>query len=130
MKFRFVSPRVHGVLDYVAAVGLIVYPILLDLGAFSPIALWFSIAAGGGLIVYSLLTDSAFGVSSALSFRVHLLLDVIAGVAFIVAIFAFGFDGLTAAYYAAMGLGVFALVAVTDPDTEQVNDGQLPEAVS
>lgn len=122
MKFRFVSSRIHGVLDYVAAAGLIVYPVLLDLGAFSDVALWLSITAGVGLIVYSLFTDYAFSLSSALSFRVHLILDVVAGAAFIAAIFLCGFEGIVAAYYAVMGLGVFALVAVTDPGTEAVSD--------
>ena len=130
MKIRFVNPRIHGVLDYVAAAGLIVYPILLDLGAFSSMALWFSIAAGVGLIVYSLLTDYAFSVSNTLSFRMHLTLDVIAGVAFIAAIFLFGFEGLAAAYYAVMGLGVFALVAVTDPGLDPTTDVQVLDLAS
>lgn len=122
MKFRFISPRLHGVFDYVAAAGLIVYPILLDLGSFSPIALWFSVTAGVGLIVYSLFTDYAFSVSNALSFRLHLMLDVVAGAAFIAAIFVFGFEGLAAGYYAVMGAGVFALVAVTDPGPSVARD--------
>ena len=114
MSIRFISPKVHGVLDYVAAAGLIGYPFLLDLGSSGPVALWFSVVAGVGLIAYSLLTDYAFSVSSVFSFKAHLWLDVIAGAAFIAAIFVFGFKGLTAGYYAVMGLGVFALVAVTN----------------
>ncbi len=114
MNLRFISPRIHGILDYVAAVGLIAYPVLLG---FSGIALWFSVAAGCGLIGYSLVTDYAYSLAGAFSFRMHLLLDTIAGTAFIAAIFVCGFEGLVAAYYAVMGLGVFALVAVTDPGT-------------
>ena len=114
MKIRFVSPLIHGVFDYVAAINLIVFPFLLDLGAYSPIALWFSVVAGGGLFAYSLFTDYKFSASNVLSFKLHLLLDLAAGAAFIAAIFVFGFEGLAAAYYAVMGLGVFALVAVTN----------------
>ena len=114
MNYRFVSPKVHGVLDYVAAGGLIVYPFLLDLGAISPMALWLSVAAGVGLILYSLLTDYEFSASNTLPFKLHLAFDVAAGAAFIAAIFVFGFEGMAAIYYSVMGLGVFALVAVTN----------------
>ena len=114
MKIRFVSPKLHGVFDYVAGANLIIFPFLLDLGASSPIALWFSVAAGVGLIVYSLFTDYSFSVSNAVSFKMHLALDVAAGAAFIAAIFVFGFEGLAAAYYAVMGTGVFVLVAFTN----------------
>lgn len=129
MKFRFISPRLHGVFDYVAAAGLIGYPILLDLGSYSAVALWFSVVAGVGLIVYSLLTDYAFSVASAVSFRMHLVLDMVAGGAFIAAIFVFGFEGLAAGYYAVMGAGVFALVAVTDPGPSVVDEANLMDPV-
>ena len=118
MQIRFVDPKIHGVLDYVAAAGLIVFPFLLDLGTSSAMALWLSVAAGVGLIVYSLFTDYAFSVSNALPFKLHLLFDLGAGAAFIAAIFVFGFEGLAAAYYAVMATGVFVLVAVTNPDEE------------
>ena len=114
MRFRFISPKIHGILDYVAATGLIVYPFLLNLGESSAIAVWFSVSAGVGLIVYSLLTSYKFSALNVLSFKQHLTLDMAAGAAFIAAIFVFGFEGIVAAYYAVMGLGVFALVAVTN----------------
>jgi len=114
MKFRFITPKLHGVFDYIAAVNLVVFPFILNLGSYSPMALWFSVGAGVGLFIYSLLTDYAFSVSGAVPFKLHLLLDVVAGAAFIAAIFIFDFQGLAAAYYAVMGLGVFALVAVTN----------------
>lgn len=118
MNIRFVSPGIHGVLDYVAAAGLIVFPFLLDLGAYSPVALWLSVAAGVGLVLYSLVTDYRFGISNVVSFKLHLLFDLAAGAVFIAAIFVFGFEGLAAAYCAVMGTGVFVLVAFTNPGTD------------
>ena len=112
MKIRFISPQIHGILDYVASVNLIVFPFVLDLGATSAIALWLSVGAGVGLFIYSLFTDYAFSVANALPFKLHLALDVAAGAVFIAAIFVLGFEGLVAAYYAVMAIGVFALVAV------------------
>ena len=82
MKFQFLTPTVHGLLDYAAAAGLIVLPFLLGLGATSQLALWLSVAAGIGLVAYSLATDYTFGAVGLFSFRAHLVLDVLAAVRF------------------------------------------------
>ena len=120
MKFRFVSPKLHGAFDYIAGVNLIVLPLLLNLGTSTPIGLWLSVAAGIGLISYSLFTSYTFSLRKAVPFKLHLVLDVAAGLAFIAAIFVFDFEGIVAAYYAVMAVGVFALVAVTDPGDDAV----------
>ncbi len=110
MNLRFLTPSLHGVLDYLAAGGLIVLPFLLGL---SGIALWLSVAAGAGLIGYSLLTDYRFGVVRLLSFDLHLILDLSAGVAFIAAPFLLGFDTFTSIYYFVMAAGVVGVVVLT-----------------
>lgn len=120
MNIRFVSPKLHGAFDYIAGINLIVLPVLLNLGAHKPIGLWLSVAAGIGLIVYSLFTSYTFSLRKAVPFKLHLILDVAAGLAFIAAIFIFNFEGLVAAYYAVMAFGVFALVAVTNPGDDAV----------
>lgn len=50
MKLQFLTPALHGVLDYVAAAALIALPFLLG---FQGIELWLSVAGGAGLIAYS-----------------------------------------------------------------------------
>jgi len=70
MKLQFLTPALHGVLDYVAAAALIALPFLLG---FQGIELWLSVAGGAGLIAYSLLTDYAFGAVKLVSFDAHLL---------------------------------------------------------
>lgn len=117
MKIRFLTPALHGILDYAAAAGLIVLPFLLNLGATSPLALWLSVAGGVGLIVYSLATDYAFGVLRVLSFRAHLALDLAAAAAFVAAPFVFGWTGLTMAYYLVMAAGVVVVVFLTGSET-------------
>ena len=121
MTFRFLTPTVHGLLDYAAAAGLIVLPFLLNLGATSPLAQWLSVAAGIGLVAYSLLTDYAFGVFGLLSFRLHLLLDVLAAAAFVVAPFVFGWSGLVLGYYLVMAAGVLVVVALTNNGEQKVS---------
>lgn len=117
MKIRFLTPALHGILDYAAAAGLIVLPFVLNLGATSPLALWLSVAGGVGLIVYSLATDYAFGVLRVLSFRAHLALDLAAAAAFVAAPFVFGWTGLTMAYYLVMAAGVVVVVFLTGSET-------------
>lgn len=110
MKLQFLNPSLHGALDYIAAGALIVLPFLLG---FQGIELWLSVAGGTGLILYSLLTDYAFGMIKLVSFDLHLLLDLAAGVAFIVAPFTLGFGFLASIYYPVMAAGVIAVVAFT-----------------
>jgi len=122
MNFRILTPTVHGLLDYAAAAGLIVLPFVLDLGAASTLALWLSVAAGIGLIAYSLVTDYAFGASRLIPFRLHLLLDTGAAVAFVAAPFVFGWTGLVLGYYLVMAAGVLTVVALSDTGADTFSE--------
>ena len=124
MKPRFLSPTLHGVLDYTAAAGLIVLPFLLNLTADSPIALWLSVGGGAGLILYSLLTDYAFGVVPVFSYDAHLILDLLAAAAFLAAPFIFGFSLFTTGYYFVMAAGVLVVVAVSRRSAAAVEKAQ------
>lgn len=115
MNYKILTPRFHGLLDYAAAAGLIALPFLLNLGATSKTAQWLSVAAGAGLVAYSLVTDYAYGAFGLVSFRAHLVLDLLAAAAFIVAPFVFGWGGLVLAYYLVMGTGVLVVVALSKP---------------
>ncbi len=110
MKLQFLTPALHGVLDYLAAAALIVLPFLLG---FDGIELWLSVAGGTGLILYSLFTDYMFGVVKILSFDLHLLLDLAAGVAFLVAPSLLHFTMIAQIYYPVMAAGVVAVVILT-----------------
>ncbi|MDX1440524.1 MAG: hypothetical protein R3284_11535 [Rubricoccaceae bacterium] len=121
MKIRFINPTLHGLLDYAAAAALIVTPFILDLGAQGQVAQWLSILGGIGLVLYSLVTDYAFGVTKILSYKIHLMLDLAAAVAFLAAPFVFRFTGLVAGYYFVMALGVVLVVALSNQTTEDVS---------
>jgi hypothetical protein len=116
MSFRFITPALHGLLDYAAAVALIVLPFVLDLGSTAPLALWLSVGGGAGLIGYSLLTDYRYGARGWLSYPTHLALDVSAAALFLAAPFYFGWTGLAAAYYVVMGIGVLLVVSLSEPE--------------
>ena len=125
MNIRFLNSKFHGLLDYAAAGGLIVLPVLLG---FDGLAMWLSVAGGLGLIAYSLITDYAFGSVSLISFKTHLILDLSAAVAFIVAPFVFGWTGLVMAYYFVMAAGVIVVVALTDPGSDSATNPSPLEA--
>ena len=112
-NIRFLTPTVHGVLDYAAAAGLIGFPFILGFGN---LALWLSVAGGVGLIGYSLLTDYAFSAAAVISFKTHLMLDVAAALAFAAAPFVFGWGGLILGYYLVMAGGVAAVVVLSNSD--------------
>jgi hypothetical protein len=107
MKLQFLSPALHGLLDYIAAGALIALPFILG---FQGVELWLSVAGGAGLILYSLLTDYALGVAKLFSFNVHLMFDLAAAVAFIAAPFVLGFGFAATIYYLVMAAGVVAVV--------------------
>ena len=119
MNIRFINPKLHGLLDYAAAAGLIALPFILDLGAQGPLAQWLSVGGGIGLILYSLLTDYAFSAAELIPFRAHLALDLGAAAAFLAAPFAFGFTGLVAGYYVTMAVGVLLVVALSNSKPDQ-----------
>jgi len=125
MKIRFLNSKFHGLLDYAAAAGLIVLPVVLG---FDGLALWLSVAGGVGLITYSLITDYAFGPLSLISFKTHLILDLAAAVAFIGAPFVFGWTGLVMGYYFVMAGGVIVVVALTDPGSDPATNATLVKA--
>ena len=121
MKYKILSPSIHGLLDYAAAAGLIVLPFVLGLGETSPAALWLSVAGGFGLITYSLATNYAFGLFGLVSFRTHLVFDLMAALAFAIAPFLFGWSGLTLGYYLVMATGVLVVVALSSTSERVVN---------
>ena len=112
---QFLSPKAHGAIDYIAALTLILAPFVIGL---EQIALWLSVGAGIGLIVYSLLTDYALSVAKAVPYKLHLLFDVAAALIFIAAPFVLGFTGAATIYYLVMGIGVLAVVAVSSTAVE------------
>lgn len=117
---RFISPRIHGILDYTVAGALIGVPLLLDFAASSAAAATLSISAGIGLTVYSLLTGYSAGVRNVISWRAHLTLDTVAAMALLVAPFILGFGGVARGFYVSVAVAVLVVVATTKLDTDAV----------
>jgi hypothetical protein len=86
---RFIPTRVHGILDYLMGVVLIIAPWLLDFD--SDAAIWVPVILGAGAIVYSLLTDYELGVVRRIPMSTHLILDMLSGTILAASPWLFGF---------------------------------------
>lgn len=89
---RFLSTRVHGLLDYGMGALLVLTPWLFgfadDAGG---AATWLPVVLGAGVIVYSLLTDYELGVARKIPMPTHLMLDLGGGLLLAVSPWLFGF---------------------------------------
>ena len=124
MSFRIITSRVHGLLDYMSAIVLILAPSVLEFNEVSPYAYWLSVIAGVILILYSLMTDYDFSIGMLIPLKTHLVIDFSAGVLFILWPFIFDFTGLALAYYLVMGFGILLVVGLTQSD----EDSQLNQS--
>jgi len=87
---RFIPTRVHGWLDYVIGVLLIVVPYILGF-ADGTAAQYVPQALGVLLVLYALFTDYELGAIRVIPMPVHLLLDAAGGVLLAISPWLFGF---------------------------------------
>jgi hypothetical protein len=114
-------PRsIHALIDYIYALLLIGAPYALGFSGMGPEHLVFW-AAGFGAIVYSLLTNYRLGLLQLLPFRVHLVLDVLAGLMLVVSPWLFGFADRVWVPHVVFGLIEIGTVLLT-----QRTDDNLP----
>ena len=117
---RFVTKTIHAYLDYPVAVALIAAPFLLGLGVSNPLALWLSVATGVAAFILTLLTDHHLGVVRVLPYKLHLAVDGIVGLVFLVAPSVLGFSGLDAVYYWVLGGTVAVVVGLHKPEADLI----------
>ncbi len=109
---KFITKRIHAFLDYPVAVALITLPFLLGLGNSNPLALQLSVATGVAALILTILTDHHLGIIKVLSYKLHLTVDFLVALVFIIAPFIFSFEGIDAYYYWANGIAVLVVVSL------------------
>jgi hypothetical protein len=119
MAIRFITPTLHGFLDYAAAAALIVAPFIFSLSETSELVHWFSVITGFGLIAYSLFTDYKFSVKGLFSYQAHLIFDSLASLAFIALAFLHEGSAFTFGYCLFMAGGVIAVIALSGSETKE-----------
>jgi len=116
MDPRFVTKSMHAYLDYPVAISLMGAPFLLQLGSSRPLALWLAVVTGAAAFILTLFTDHKLGVFRVLPYSIHLAVDALVGVVFVLAPIALGFTGLDAWYYWANGAAVLVVVGLHKPE--------------
>lgn len=108
----FITKQIHAYLDYPVALALIGLPFLLGLGASSALAVYLSVGTGVAALLLTLLTDHQTGVFRVVPYKVHLAVDFLVAIVFILAPFIFSFEGLDAIYFWANGAAVLVVVGM------------------
>ncbi|WP_299044284.1 hypothetical protein [uncultured Tateyamaria sp.] len=113
---HLVTRKLHALIDYPVALGLIAAPFLLGIGMDNAIAFTLSIATGIAALLMTAMTDHEAGLLPVLSYRAHLAIDGLVGASFVMAPLVFGFVGIDLAYYLIVGATVLAVVAAHKED--------------
>lgn len=115
---RFMNKNIHAFLDYPVGLGLIVMPYLFGIGATNPLALWLSVATGFAALGLTFLTDHHLGVIRILPYKLHLAVDFLVGVTFVLAPTVLGLAGLDAIYFWILGATVLLVVGLDNTDAK------------
>lgn len=109
---KFVTKQIHSYLDYPVALALIGLPFLLGLGSSNPLALQLSVATGVAALLLTILTDHQTGLIKVIPYKVHLIVDFLVAIVFILAPFILSFEGLDAYFYWLNGAAVLFVVSM------------------
>lgn len=109
---RFVTRKIHSILDYPVAISLMAAPFILGIGQSNPAARWLSVATGIAAFVLTLLTDHETGVMRVVPYWMHVAVDRLVGFVFLVAPLVLGFRGFDAAYYWANAAAVLTVTLI------------------
>lgn len=113
---KFITKQIHAFLDYPVAIALIALPFLLGLGSSNPLAFQLSVITGVAALILTILTDHQLGVVKVISYKMHLIVDFLVGVVFVIAPFIFSFEGMDAYYYWLNGAAVLFVVSMHKPE--------------
>lgn len=114
-----ISTRMHGVIDYLAALVLMAFPFLLVRTPEHEAVIWVPFALGGMIFVVSLFTRYELSISKAISMKMHLVLDVLAGIFLAASPWIFDFNEII--YLPHVILGVMLVIGALLTQTEPVD---------
>ena len=123
---RFLPTKVHGVLDYLVGIALILAPNIFQFTGVGGAAVTIPRLLGVVLIIYSIFTNYEWGVFKVLPMGYHLVVDFLAALFLAVSPFLFGFSnkGLNAWLpHTVVGIVVILVVLVS-----QTQPGSQPAA--
>lgn len=119
---HIISRRVHGVLDYVVGLLLIISPNVFGF-ATGGIEARIPVILGIAALVYSLFTNYELGVFKVLSFKAHLTMDVLSGILLAVSPWLFAFSDTVWRPHLLLGLVEIGAVLMTRTTVSDVGPG-------
>ncbi|MGH2718727.1 MAG: SPW repeat domain-containing protein [Actinomycetota bacterium] len=113
---RFLPTKIHGALDYIVGIALILAPNIFHFSSVGGPAVWIPRVLGVALILYSIFTNYEWGVVRKLPMTYHLVVDFLAAAFLTASPFLFGFThhGLNAWLpHVVVGAAVIVVVLVS-----------------
>jgi len=123
MHIRFVTKTIHAYLDYPVAISLMALPFILGIGADNAWAHWISPATGVAAFILTILTNHQTGLIRVIPYWLHVAVDRLVGIVFLIVPFAFAMHGLDAYFYWANAIAVLLATTVLnapEPQTDAV----------
>lgn len=114
---KFVTKKIHALIDYPVALALIFLPFIIGLGESGSIAIYASVITGVAALLLTFLTDHQTGVIKLISYKLHLIVDFVVGLTFVILPFVLDFHGLDFVYYLVNGLAVLFVVGLHKGET-------------
>jgi hypothetical protein len=115
---KIISPQVHGIMDYFAAVLMLNSPWFFQF-ADDATAAGIPLLLGYAMLIYNLLTKYEMGALPMIPFKAHLLLDTSSGVLLAAAPWLFGFAERVAWPHVALGLFAVLMTSATSYESQR-----------
>lgn len=115
-----ISTRVHGTLDYIIGVLLLLAPFIFGF-ATGGAEMWIPIILGAAVIFYSLITAYERGVTNVISMKTHLWLDGIGGLFLALSPWIFGFASIVYLPHLIVGIVEVLAAVMTEKIPERTH---------
>jgi hypothetical protein len=90
--FKLIPTKIHGILDYVVGIALILAPYIFQFSSVGGAAVWVPQVIGIVLILYSLITKYEWSIVKLIPMPYHLTIDMLASIFLALSPFLFGFN--------------------------------------
>lgn len=110
---RVIPRPLHGILDYITGLLLLASPWLFGYAKFQPVAADMAMIFGGGMMLYTALTNFEVGIVRLIPFPAHLILDVVTGLALVGSPILFAIGGVAGIVFVVVGVLELATAAMS-----------------
>lgn len=117
---RFITTKMHAIMDYVAGVLLMLVPLIwLNSPDVPPAAIWTPVVVGALMLLQSLFTDYEMSLANLIPMPAHLAMDAVAGLVLALSPWLFGFAETVWVPHVVLGLLEIAGAVTTRSHREE-----------